>query len=99
MGSALGCGLQPALGSRANDIQPIHSRTTTQQLLRAGLVDPLIGGFAAAFLYDGHGGYARKNALALLRSLGLPEAPPPPIDPRGVGVAAGVVLRRLQEGA
>lgn len=52
--------------------QTIRSATTTERWVRALCVLALTAGFSAAFLYDGHLGYARKNARALAQLLGLP---------------------------
>lgn len=60
-------------------MEPIRSGTTTERLLRAALLMVVINGFATAFLWDGHFGYARNNAAQLAESLGLVDERPLPI--------------------
>ena len=61
---------------------PVRSGTTTERLLRAGLLAVVINGFAVAFLWDGYFGYARQNVESLVNSLGLSIDPLPAIDPK-----------------
>lgn len=62
-------------------MEPIRSGTTTERIIRVIALTTLINGFASAFLWDGHVGYPRKNAIQLTRLLGLPDEAIPPIDP------------------
>lgn len=54
-------------------MEPIHSGTTTERIVRTTLILLLMGGFGAAYLRDGFGGYARKNARTVADNLGLPK--------------------------
>ena len=62
-------------------MEPIHSGTTTERIVRTGLMVVLFGGFAIAYLLDGFGGYARDNAKQYVEKLGLPGDPLPEIRP------------------
>ncbi|HNQ24695.1 MAG TPA: hypothetical protein PKK06_16560 [Phycisphaerae bacterium] len=59
----------------------IHSGTTTERIVRTGLMMVLLVVFAGLYLRDGYGGYARKNAQEFARSLGLPLEPLPTANP------------------
>lgn len=52
-------------------MQPITSGTSRERIIRTALLTLLVTVFAGAFLRDGYGGYARKNAAELAASLGL----------------------------
>ncbi len=54
-------------------MNPIHSGTTTERIVRTTLILLLVGGFGGAYLRDGFGGYARKNARTVAGNLGLPK--------------------------
>ena len=58
-------------------MQAIHSGTTTERLVRAVLLVIMLTGFAAWYLWDGHVGYPRANARALIELLGRQDQPPP----------------------
>lgn len=63
-------------------MEPIHSGTTTERIVRTGLMVVLFGGFGIAYLMDGFGGYARKNAKQYVEDkLGLTADPLPEINP------------------
>ena len=53
-------------------MQPITCGTSRERIIRTALLTLLVTVFAIAFLRDGYGGYARKNAAELAASLGLP---------------------------
>lgn len=75
-----------------------RSGPSTQRLVRSGLTTILVIGFAGMYLWDGFGGYARKNVEEFLASQGLPTNPLPAIDPQLTSAAAGekiAVIRRL----
>ncbi len=58
-------------------MQPVTSGTSNERIARTLIPLLLANGFAAAFLWDGHVGYARQNAEKLIASLGLdPDAVP-----------------------
>lgn len=56
-------------------MQPIHSGTTTERIVRSAIPALLVTGFAGAFLWDGYVGYPRDNAAQLARTLGVTSAP------------------------
>ncbi len=62
-------------------MQAIHSRTTTERVIRAVLLVVMVNGLSVAFLWDGYVGYARDNVDVLVKSLGLSSQPAPSIDP------------------
>lgn len=74
-----------------------RSGSSTQRLVRSGLTTILVIGFAGMYLWDGFGGYARKNVEEFLASQGLPTSPLPVIDPQLTSAVAGekiAVIRR-----
>ncbi len=79
-------------------MNPIISRTTTERIVRATLAALLINGFAIAFLWDGHVGYARNNVEELVRSLGLDLQSRPVIDKKLTAMAGDQFTRELREG-
>jgi len=52
-------------------MQPMSFGTSRERIIRTTLLVLLVTVFALAFLRDGYGGYARKNAAELAASLGL----------------------------
>ncbi len=63
-------------------MRPIHSGTTTERIVRSGLMVLLFGAFAIAYLLDGFGGYARDNVRRYcVDGLGLTAEQLPEIDP------------------
>jgi len=79
-------------------MKPIISGTTTERMLRSGLVALLISVFAGWYLYDGFVGYPRANLAALLSLLGREGAAPPPIDPAVTAEAARQEVAVLERG-
>lgn len=61
-------------------MKAIHSRTTSERIVRTTLIVLVVSGFAVAFLHDGYVGYARTNARDLARTLGADPDPLPVID-------------------
>lgn len=58
-------------------MKQIVSGTSTERIVRSLIAFLLIAGFAAAFLWDGYWGYARKNKAELTRVLGATTTPLP----------------------
>lgn len=61
-------------------MQPIHSGTTTERVVRSVIPTLVVVGLAVAFLWDGYIGYPRDNALQFSRKAGLDTSALPPID-------------------
>ena len=78
-------------------MEPIHSGTTTERIVRTGLMVVLFGAFAIAYLLDGFGGYARGNAKQFVEKLGLTADPLPDINPE-VTRARALGLKEKYEG-
>ena len=78
---------------------PVRSGTTTERLLRAGLLAVVINGFAVAFLWDGYFGYARQNVESLVKSLGLSIDPLPAIDPKLTAELGRSLVGRIPDDA
>lgn len=79
-------------------MQPIHSGTTTERLVRSSMLTALICGFAIAFLWDGYVGYPRDNARQLMHSLGLSTDAAPVINQELTELLADRVLRDVPSG-
>ncbi|UCE58571.1 MAG: hypothetical protein JSU63_14135 [Phycisphaerales bacterium] len=79
-------------------MQPIHSGTTTERLVRSGILVLLVLGFAIAFLWDGYIGYARKNAIALIESVGVSRERTPAVNPNLTAENAQQIITELQAG-
>ncbi len=80
-------------------MEPIRSGTTTERIVRAIAMTTLINGFASAFLWDGHVGYARQNAKQLPQLLGLSDEATPPINPALKAAEAQQLMRGIPQKA
>jgi hypothetical protein len=79
-------------------MQEIHSGTTNERILRNVAFALFIFVFAAWFLWDGYVGYSRKNAEALVTSLGLAATLAPRINPMLSDDEAHQFLTEVQKG-
>ena len=77
-------------------MEPIVSGTTTERVIRAGLVVILVGAFAVWYLRDGMTVYPQDNVRDLVRSLGLELDPLPAINPMITADAATHVADKLR---
>lgn len=80
-------------------MQPIHSGTTTERLVRALLLVILMNGFAIWYLWDGYAGYPRANARALIELLGLQGDPAPVINWELTEQSANRIISDLEDRA
>lgn len=76
---------------------PIISGPSRQRVIRTTVVTLMVCGFAAAFIRDGHGGYARKNLHDLLASLGEPADRAIRVDPTLTTVEGVARAKRIAE--
>jgi hypothetical protein len=80
-------------------MEPIVSGTTTERLIRAGLLAVLVSAFAIMYLWDGYGGYARDNVHSLAETLGVNPDPLPPVNPELTESQALSIARKILPGS
>ena len=77
---------------------PIQSGTTTERIVRMGLMTVLLVVFAVLFVRDGFGGYARENRKDFVEKLGLEADAPPVPKPDLTRERAREILTSVKKG-